>query len=119
MTDCCTKGSMRRSIPTLSGVPRPERAMTLIEMIGVLAILAIFAAAVVPLLFRQMDRVAGDLESVTLKTFANGFQQYVLRNRYIPGASDWASVVANEAGSSISSVTTNSRNRTRYFLVDP
>jgi prepilin-type N-terminal cleavage/methylation domain-containing protein len=93
--------------------------MTLIEMIAVLAIIAIFAAAVVPLLFRQMDRAAGSQEAARLKSCSTALQESIMRNRYIPGTNDWSTVIANEAGVSLSSVTTNSRNRNRYFLADP
>src|ERR1041385_4087872 len=94
---------------------RPRGGMTLIEMIAVLAILAILAAGIFPLLFRQMDKAAADLETSTLKTYVNGLQQTILRNRYIPGTNDWATIIATEAGVNVSGVTTNGRNRQRYF----
>ena len=96
-----------------------HRALTLIEMIGVLAIIAILAAVLVPSFVRQMDKVAGDQESAALKNFANNLETSIRRNRYIPGASDWASVIAAEAGLNVSGVTTNGRRQLRYFLIDP
>src|SRR5438094_8590532 len=39
------------------------RAFSLIEMIGVLAVIAILAAALAPSFVRQMDKTAGDDES--------------------------------------------------------
>lgn len=93
--------------------------LTLIELIAVLAILAIFAAAILPIFVRQMDKTAADQESAYLKTFAGGLQQSILRNRYIPGTNDWSTVIAAEAGKNLSAITTNDRNRARYFLIDP
>jgi prepilin-type N-terminal cleavage/methylation domain-containing protein len=99
---------------------RPVRnGMTLIELIGVLAIIAIVAAALVPVLIRQLDKAAADQESAALKSFSTALQRSAQRNRYIPGATDWASVVAAELGANPSDVSTNARSQPRFFLVDP
>src|SRR6266542_2765424 len=64
--------------------PASERAFSLIEMIGVLAVIAILAAVLVPALIRQMDKIAGDQESASLKSFGDALLQSILRNRVIP-----------------------------------
>src|SRR5215475_5137630 len=96
-----------------------KRAFTLIEMIGVLAAIAILAVILVPLLIRQMDKVAGDKESASLKSMGDALQQSIQRNRRVPGASgwDWATNIANELGVNLSDITTNARGQPRFFLV--
>src|SRR5438477_1564208 len=61
-----------------------RHAFSLIELIGVLAVMAILAGALVPALIRQMDKVAGDQESAALKSFGDALQQSIMRNRSIP-----------------------------------
>ena len=107
-----------------SAVPLPrafgQRAFTLIELIGVLVLLAILAAATVPVLIRQMDRIAGDQESDALKSFTDALQQGILRKRYIPATTDWATNIATELGLDVANVRTNqARRQPRFFLIDP
>src|SRR6185436_19112812 len=60
------------------------RAFSLIELIGVLAVMAILAGVVAPALIRHMDKVAGHQESAALKSFGDALQQSILRARSIP-----------------------------------
>src|SRR5437867_7174060 len=94
-------------------------AFSLIEMIGVLAVIAILAAALAPSFVRQMDKTAGDQESASLKAFGDALQKSIMRNRYIPSATDWASTVATELGVDIAAVTNSPRQQPRFFLIDP
>jgi prepilin-type N-terminal cleavage/methylation domain-containing protein len=98
---------------------RSHRAFTLIEMIGVLAVIAILMVVLVPALLRQMDRMAGEQEKASLKSIGDALQQSVLRNRYIPSGSDWATNAAIELGVNVFNVTTNARTWPRLFLIDP
>src|SRR6185369_8954956 len=50
-------------------------AWTLIEMIGTLALVAILAGVLLPVLVRQTDKVVADQEVATLKSFRDAFQQ--------------------------------------------
>ena len=95
------------------------RAFSLIEMIGVLAVIAILAAALAPSFVRHMDKTAGDDESASLKAFGDALQKSIMRNRYIPNATDWATTLATESGVDLAAVTTNPRRQPRFFLIDP
>src|SRR5213592_2232841 len=95
------------------------RAFSLIEMIGVLAVIAILAAALAPSFVRQMDKTAGDQESAALKSFGDALQSSIMRSRYIPSATDWASRVATELGVDTTAVTDSPRRQPRFFLIDP
>src|SRR5262249_37899656 len=43
----------------------------------------------------------------------------ILRNRYIPGTSDWATNIAAELGVDVANITSNARRQPRFFLIDP
>jgi len=94
--------------------------MTLIEVIGVLAVIAILAAVLLPALIKETDKVVADQETASLQSFGNAFQSYVTRYRRIPGAAgyDWATSIANELGLDIGSVTNNVRQQPRVLLID-
>ena len=96
-----------------------RRAFSLIEMIGVLAVIAILVAALAPSFVRQMDKTAGDQESAALKSFGDALQSSIMRKRYIPSATDWASTVATESGVDVTAVTASPRRQPRFFLIDP
>src|SRR6266567_1277704 len=103
-------------VPRLGFRPR---AFSLVELIAVLAAIAILAAALAPALIRHMDRIVGERESAALKSFGDALQQSIRRNRYIPSHTDWATTVATESGVAVSNVTTNGRKQPRFFLIDP
>ena len=110
----------RKNLTTPIGNLLHQRAMTLIEIIGVLAVLAILAAIILPALIKQTDKAVADQETARLQSFGDALQRNILRNRRIPGPAglDWATNIAAEVGLDISSVTNNVRRQPRVFLVD-
>jgi type II secretory pathway pseudopilin PulG len=88
-------------------------------MIGVLAVLAILLTTLAPSFVRQMDKTSGDQESAALKSFGDALQQSIMRKRYIPSATDWATTIATELGVDITAVTDSPRRQPRFFLIDP
>ncbi len=93
--------------------------LTLIELIGVLAVLTILAAMLLPALIRQMDKLAADQESASLKSISEALQASISRRLYIPSDADWVTTVATELGSDISNISSNARKNRRVFLIDP
>src|SRR5436190_1399870 len=111
---------LHHSTTPLLRSPAYGRAFSLIELIGVLAVMAILAAVLVPSLIRQMDRIAGEQESAALKSFGDALQQSIMRKRYIPSGTDWATNIATELGVDVTNVSTNqARRQPRFFLIDP
>jgi prepilin-type N-terminal cleavage/methylation domain-containing protein len=92
---------------------------TLIEMIGVLAVLAILATIILSATPRQLDIVASNLESTNLVNYAAAFQGSVLRNRVVPNSNSVAQAIATELGIDVQDVLVNARNNSRAFIYDP
>ncbi len=94
-------------------------SFSLLELIGVLAAIALLSTALAPALVRQMDRIASDQESAALKSFSHALQQSIRRNRSVPSHTNWVSTVALELGAEAANVATNGRQQPRLFLIDP
>jgi type II secretory pathway pseudopilin PulG len=92
---------------------------TLIETIGVLAIVAILAAVLLPSVVKQVDRAAWVRESGDLSSISNALIMSILTSKTIPDASGWPAAVASQMAMPVSSITTTPRGITRYFLIDP
>ncbi len=101
------------------GSGRDRAAFTLIEMVGVLAVVLILASVVFSTTVRQVTLIAGQQESTNLQGYATALQHSALRNRYVPGATDWDAVIAAELGLARSTVSTNACGWPRVFLSDP
>ena len=105
-------------------VENPEAvwAWTLVELIGVLAVIVLLSAALVPLSIRHMDRIVADQEAATLNSFANALQLYVIASRTIPDQTTWYSAIAAKLGLGTNDVLYNPHQQThqqpRIFLID-
>jgi prepilin-type N-terminal cleavage/methylation domain-containing protein len=99
-----------------------RRAFTLIEMVGVLAVIAILAVALLPVLIKSTDKLVSDQETATLQSFNNALLNSIQRNRYVPslaGSTNLANTLATELAMNVSDVYTNARHQPRYFFYDP
>lgn len=96
-----------------------SRAWTLVELIGVLSLLAILSAVLVPLMVRELDRIARELEVREMVGFVSAVEQGIRRQRQIPDATEWAGFVATELGRRVDEVQTNARGGRRLWIVDP
>src|SRR5688572_23756458 len=94
-----TRLSGRRAIQALE-----VRAFTLIEVISILAVIAVLVAVLLPAFIKQLDRLAAEKETAILKKFAQALEQSVKTNKRIPATvgNDWAQVLAASAGFQVS-----------------
>src|ERR1051325_8204463 len=90
------RGSRRESALTFPGAQKAngltsaatrfkERAFTLIEGIGVLAIVTMLVSMVAPSVIRRVDRAVWTKETADLQTLADAYTQSILRTKTIPG----------------------------------
>src|SRR5438034_7770680 len=59
-------------------------AFTIIELVGVLTVVAVLAAALIPNVIRRIDRATLQRESSDLSTMANGLVRTIVRDKQIP-----------------------------------
>ena len=64
---------------------------SLLEMIGVLSVMAILAGALAPSIFRMLEEAYQDAEEQSLASIADSLQDYIKRNQEIPtlANTDW------------------------------
>lgn len=96
-------------------------AFSLIEMIGVLAIIAIVAAIITPNLTRRISRINGEKEDEALAVLGDGLVRYVKNYQIVPGASTWVTNVATMTGLPVSEVRYVNANTSnpRVYLIHP
>jgi hypothetical protein len=101
---------------------RPRRralgGMALITLIGILAVITIFAVVLLRALLREIDFDVAREERASLRTFGDAFTKGVMRQGYIPSQNEWAGLVANQAGMDLATVAHNRRNQPRILLID-
>jgi type II secretory pathway pseudopilin PulG len=97
---------------------RQSLAMSLIELIGALALLAVMGGMMIPFGIRTIDRIVAEREVSTLATLGDSFRNAILRSRQITNAVHWPDVIATEAGMDRATVAQNARRNPRAFLYD-
>jgi prepilin-type N-terminal cleavage/methylation domain-containing protein len=104
--------------PNRNASGAPTRGFTFIEIIGVLAVIAILAAVLLPALIKEVDKAVSDKETATLASLSDAVQQYALRYRSVSNAPNWTIMAAAQLGINSSDLTLNPRNRSRFFVID-
>jgi type II secretory pathway pseudopilin PulG len=114
----CETSSEKRERVAETGRRQRLWGFSMVEMIGVLAVIAVLAAVLFPVAIRQLDRMAFDQETARLKALGDTLQSGILRFRYIPSYTNWAPTLASQAGLDLGDVTINLRNHARVFVID-
>ena len=93
-------------------------AFTLIEMIGVLAIMSILASVLVPNVLRSMDRAAVRAEAETLKALGDQVRQYAKIHGVPPTLGTWNTDLGTLADLAAVDILTNRRGNQRRYVLD-
>ena len=110
---------LSKSSPSRWRLRQRELGFSMIELIGVLAVLAILASILVPSLIERMKSAAAENETANLQLIVEGLERHVLRNRQIPDESNWSQSVAIELGKQHDSILETAQQTTRVYLIDP
>ncbi len=98
---------------------RTARGFTLIEMIGVLAIISTLAAVLVPNVVKGVDEAVMEAEGKDLTALAGALDTYTTANKRIPNAAGWVAALAGVTSMSSNKVNLNERGFRRGYYVDP
>ena len=100
---------------------RNNGGFSLLEMIGVMAVMAILAGALAPSIFQMIEEGYQGAEAQSIETVAQAFQDYVQYTKAIPRdrAEDWTAAVADYAGLSPNRVRFNDKRFERRLYIDP
>lgn len=98
---------------------RKHAGFTLIEMIGVLAIISTLAAVLVPNVVRTVDEAVMEAEGRDLTTLADALESYTSAQKSIPNAAGWVAALAAVTSMSSNKVNLNERGFRRGYYVDP
>ena len=93
-------------------------AFSLIELVGVLAIIAILASLSVPVVLRRLDQAARAKEAADLSSISNAIVLQILSTKTIPNAAGLPQAAASWARFPVSRISTNNRGFARAFLID-
>ncbi len=95
------------------------RGFSLIEILGVLTIIAVLAMALMPNMVGELDRAAHQQEEQALRRMAVALEQHIVQHRELPDHTGWVAAVAAETGESAAWVTTSPRGINRVLWIDP
>jgi prepilin-type N-terminal cleavage/methylation domain-containing protein len=98
---------------------RASSGFTLIEMIGVLAVIAILASVITPNALRSLDRAAITAEVQTLHNLGEQAKNYLRAQGVAPTPANWTTTIGGYADMSPVDIATNKRQMGRVYLTDP
>jgi len=97
----------------------PRAGFTMIEMIGVLAVIAILASVITPNALRAIERAAVTAEAQTLRNLGGQVKLYLSAQGTAPTSANWTVALGNYADLSPSDIAVNKRQIARVYLTDP
>jgi prepilin-type N-terminal cleavage/methylation domain-containing protein len=100
---------------------RKQLAFTLLEMIAVMAIIAILAGALAPSVFDAINRAHAETEEANLEALAESLRRYVLEQKQIPNAttSNWVNAISTVSHFSLNDIEYNAKDFRRRLVFDP
>lgn len=99
--------------------PRRRAAFTLVEMIGVLAILTIMAGVLTPNILRSIERAAVRAEGDNLHAMGREIGLYLRDNSVLPTPAAWNTQLAAYSSLNAADILTNRRRVARLYVPDP
>ena len=96
-----------------------RNGFTLIELIGVLAIIAIMTAVIAPNALHSIERAAVRAETDTLHNLGEEVKLYLRDTAAVPTSANWNTLLATYASLSPTDLLTNPRQMTRIYVPDP
>lgn len=97
------------------------KGFTLLELIGVMAVMAILSAVLVPSISDSIDHAYADAETINLDELAKSLIQNLKQNQQIPTAttSTWVNAIAAQSAFSTAQIEFNKKNYRRRIIFDP
>jgi type II secretory pathway pseudopilin PulG len=90
----------------------------LIELVGVMAVIAILAGMLVPTIVKRVDFAAWSRENASLSAMKDALVQYVLLSNTIPNQATWTNAISRQLGLAPSDIAVNRRGFKRAFIID-
>ncbi len=100
---------------------RKQRGFTLMELIGVLAVIAILSAAMAPSIFDTIRNAYSEAEEGNLARLAEDLETYLLTTRSLPSSNSavWSAAIASVSDRPAALVLRNQRDYQRTLYFDP
>lgn len=98
-----------------------QRGFSLMELIGVMAVIAILAGTLAPGIADNLNRAYSDAERVNMETLAESLQRYVMEQKQIPNANvnNWRPAIASVTAFAESEIEFNDKGYRRRLVFDP
>lgn len=104
---------------TTSLLKRSAAGFSLIELIGVMAIMAILASVITPSVLKSIERASVVSEETTLALVGEQVRQYARTNLAAPAVATWNTTLAPYAGMSAGDLLVNKRQMNRSYIIEP
>lgn len=104
--------------PTL-GCTRQSAGFTLLEMIGVLAIMSILSAVLVPNVLQTIENAALKVEAQNLANFNDQVGVYLKQRLALPAELTWNTDLATYSSIRAADILTNRKGINRIYVIDP